>query len=371
MGLFIKHPYFASALWSLRMYKSDKVPTMGVDKRWNLYYNEEFVENSTKDILILALYHEIMHLLYDHHRLHKNLNQVVANISGDLEINDDLARDGYQVIESKFLHPVDTFGFPENLLSLEYYKLLMESQSKGDGSNKSKEGLKNPQCGSCSHGGGEEWEEQEGGISDGVGDLIRSNVAREAKEAGNAPAGLKRWAESFGVSKVDWRKVLSAKIKRSLNKVSGLTDYTYSKPSRRQGGSIIYPSMYTNVPSVSVVIDTSGSMSEDNLNSALREVNKVLTSFNGNMTVDVLSCDVASSSVQKVFKASQINLMGGGGTDMGIGIADADKLKRSVIICLTDGYTNWDIPKPKADLIIGLIGSNVKTPEWATTVLID
>jgi predicted metal-dependent peptidase len=72
----------------------------------------------------------------------------------------------------------------------------------------------------------------------------------------------------------------------------------------------------------------------------------------------VLSCDYDVQSIQRVRRASQIELLGGGGTDMGEGIAQAAALRPrpSIIIVLTDGMTPWpDEAPPGIRVVVGLI----------------
>ncbi len=59
--------------------------------------------------------------------------------------------------------------------------------------------------------------------------------------------------------------------------------------------------------------------------------------------VRVLSCDAQVHSVKRVSRASQVELLGGGGTDMGEGITQALALRPrpSIVVVLTDGFTPW------------------------------
>jgi len=79
--------------------------------------------------------------------------------------------------------------------------------------------------------------------------------------------------------------------------------------------------------------------------------------------------------VARVFDPKQIEkiLAGGGGTDMGIGIDAAMKLKQKpdIIIVLTDGQTPWPNRPPKAKTIIGLLGGDTDTPKWAKKIIIE
>jgi predicted metal-dependent peptidase len=85
-------------------------------------------------------------------------------------------------------------------------------------------------------------------------------------------------------------------------------------------------------------------------------------------------------AVRRVVSSRQVTLAGGGGTDMGRGIAAAAELRPrpSIIIVLTDGFTPWPPqPPPGARVIVGLL-TQAEThfgvpsgPEWARTILID
>jgi predicted metal-dependent peptidase len=73
-----------------------------------------------------------------------------------------------------------------------------------------------------------------------------------------------------------------------------------------------------------------------------------------------------------VMNAHEVKLLGGGGTDMGVGIAAALELKPKpdLVLVLTDGHTPW--PKaPRAKVIVGLLDPLGRVPDWATTVLIE
>jgi predicted metal-dependent peptidase len=77
---------------------------------------------------------------------------------------------------------------------------------------------------------------------------------------------------------------------------------------------------------------------------------------------------------QRVSRAEQIELSGGGGTDMRVGIAAALALAQrpDVIVVLTDGLTPWPEHPVGARVIAGLIGDGAPpTPEWMEVVPIS
>lgn len=134
------------------------------------------------------------------------------------------------------------------------------------------------------------------------------------------------------------------------------------------------------VPEVAIVCDTSGSMHERLLARALGEVEGVLVrgGLRGRQ-VRVIAVDATVPAVRRVSRASQVSLAGGGGTDMGEGIAAAAALRPhpSVVIALTDGYTPWPDRQPRGlRVIVGLLaqrggGAPWPPPVWARTVIID
>ena len=76
----------------------------------------------------------------------------------------------------------------------------------------------------------------------------------------------------------------------------------------------------------------------------------------------------------RVAAATQVNLLGGGGTDMGQGIAAAAKLRPqpSVIVVLTDGYTPWPPVVPRPRVVVGLLRDDGPLPPpWARVIHIE
>jgi predicted metal-dependent peptidase len=165
--------------------------------------------------------------------------------------------------------------------------------------------------------------------------------------------------------------------------VAGNVDYTYRRPSRRAGSvpKVILPAMHRPIPNVAVVCDTSGSMHEQLLARALAEVEGLLARGGLRQAqIRVLAVDTNVHAVRRVSRASQVELAGGGGTDMGAGIAAAASLRPrpSVIVVLTDGFTPWPDKPPKGvRVVVGLLTQSMipidhfAPPTWARIVRIE
>src|ERR1700753_4101680 len=147
------------------------------------------------------------------------------------------------------------------------------------------------------------------------------------------------------------------------------------RPSRRAAAvsGVVLPALRRPVPELAVVCDTSGSMSEDLLAMALSEVEGLLRALGLARQLRVLACDAAAGPAQRVSSARQVTLTGGGGTNMGAGLAAGHALRRpppAVTVVLTDGYTPWPPAAPKGMLVVaGLLGDDApEAPGWARAV---
>jgi len=126
--------------------------------------------------------------------------------------------------------------------------------------------------------------------------------------------------------------------------IAGQKDYTFNRISRRSHPEDIIPSVLIGRKlKAKVVIDTSGSMGTEDLNVAIAEVAGLLKNSHFRDGIEVACCDSAMSQTQRVFRASKVELSGGGGTDMSVAIKQfsEERPRPDLIIVITDGITPW------------------------------
>ena len=380
-----RRPYLATALLAMIPAASEKVPTMAVDRWWRLYFNPATIDTWQVEEVEGVLYHEVAHLLREHPRRMGVLpNEKAAGYAADMEINDDLLSEGV-ILPEEPVTP-ESYGFPNGLLAEEYYRLLTNRDDfQGGGRSHRKAEKTSPggdtplppgcggPCGSAATGRPAPWElpPDDNVVDQGKQRIILRITAEKILQEstlgrGNIPGHWQRWAQQLLSPKVDWRQQLSTEVGRALTHSPGRDNYSYSRPSRRQGqvgnGRVILPAMITLRPTVAVVIDTSASVSEKMLAQGVAEIGGILRTFG--CEVSVLSVDAAVHTCQRVFSPRQVQLLGGGGTDMGLGIRAAAQLRPrpDVIVVITDGDTPWPSSPPEGRVPVVALILGDKTP---------
>jgi predicted metal-dependent peptidase len=158
---------------------------------------------------------------------------------------------------------------------------------------------------------------------------------------------------------VPWPRILAAAIRRALAHAAGCHDFAYHRPGRRRIPRVITPAMRRPVLNVAIVVDTSGSMAEDQLRDAMAEVKGVLAAAGVSaQRVLVLACDAAVGAANRVRRVEEIELVGGGGTDLRVGIstAESSRPRPDVVVVFTDGLTPWPERPTRARLIVAVVG---------------
>ncbi len=382
-----RHPYLASALFASTVVAVPELGGASVDEAWRLYVDPEVVEGWTVAELGSLMVHHTGHLVRDHAGRARALGVDHARagdwaLAADAEINDDLVHTDLR-LPGEVVLPA-TLGCEHGRLAEEYINL---------GDFHMPDHPDYPDCGSGADAQPRPWElagDAGGGLPPGERELLAcqtaSRVLDYAKSGrGRVATGWQRWAEERLEPRVDWRRVLAAEIRKGLTTVAGRADYSYRRPSRRAGSSpeVVLPALERPVPEVAVLCDTSGSMGGDDLAQVLAEVEGLLRGVGvGRSSLRVLAVDAAVHTTRRVTSASLVELVGGGGTDMSVGIDGAARLRPrpSVLVVLTDGMTPWPQEPPKGmEVVIGLIGTQSGTgggqvwapPAWARVVHVD
>ncbi len=356
-------PYLATALFALHTVESLRVPTMAVDRHWRCYVSPAFVDRTPLEELAAVWVHEVSHLLRDHHGRSDRFavkheltgpgERLRMNIAADCEINDDAFGEGL-VLPEGAVQPA-LLRLPAGQLMEDYLRQFR----LGPHTN----GFAWLDCGSGADGLERDWDlgaDGAHGLSAQERDAVRFRVAQGiTARPGNVPKGWQRWAQEAFHPPQPWRDLLGAAVRTAISGPGVGEDYTYGRPARRSAGlpGVVLPSLRRRPPRVCVIVDTSGSVSDVELGSAIVEIAAIVRAVGGRRDlVSVLSCDAAAHVTQPLCRAEGIPLVGGGGTDLRTGFAKAVRTspRPDVIVALTDGQTPWPDTQPPCRTVVGL-----------------
>ena len=371
-------PYYSKALFACGVIPTVGSARVGIDDRWQIYASSERLESLTVEQAAAELIHALNHALRGHSQRARNtgVNAATAalwNAAADCEINDDLHEDGLIDDEDDgWLFP-ESFAMDEFLTAERYWRHLVDNAVTVEVTI---------DCGSGCHSHHTNYElaDDTASLADFDRKLLRRAVAsaiadhRHTHGTGSVPEGLARWAQGLLRPKVDWRQTLAAALRTSVHHKTGAADYTWQRPSRRQQPQdpVLRPALTRPVPSVTVVVDTSGSMSSDDLDRAITEIGAIIATVVPGDSVRVLSVDTDIHTDHHIHNTNQIALEGGGGTDMAAGICAAAETSPDAIVVITDGLTPWPPTRPTGarHVIAALTGDcdPHQIPDWIQVI---
>ena len=384
-------PYLAAGLLRMLIVETDQCPTAATDELWRFYVNPQFAAGLTVEQLAYVWLHEVSHCLRGHPVRWRALTEpdirhVLFNIAGDALINADL--DDISTHGPDDRVRLDRLGVPDAHRGMpveELYRRLLEQSQQSAADALVAVPERAHDCGSGAAGDARPWEKPASGTGDGSvdpgdADLLRDAVAteidRHQRAQGNVPAGLRRWADDRLQPVVDWHAELRAVLSKHIGQHAGRRDYTYRRPSRRHAPRVVLPGMVGHAPpSVAVVIDTSGSMGPADLARALAETGDLVRRLAHTHTpVRVITCDAAAHTARTVRDVRQVELLGGGGTDMVAGIDAALTLRPrpDLVVVITDGWTPWPTqPLAGGTAVVAVLTQDdapADVPSWIHTI---
>lgn len=385
-------PYLAQALFALIPVPAPAVTRMTCDESWRLYVNPGWLTRASVPEVAGELAHLVWHLLHEHAARARDLSVDAStadqwSAAADVTVAGVLAADE---LVPRHLWGAGELDLPPDLSAEQYYAMISglpvvdPDQRGGEGPG---DGLDpTAGCGSGCDGVRRSHELPPDADTHGVAPeearAIRRSVAVEYTEhatlRGDSPGDAWRWAAGILKPQIPWESLLARSVRRAVGWTAGRGDYTYSRPSRRASSvpGIVLPGQRRLVPRVAIVVDTSASVDDVLLGAALGEVDGALKALGvAGESVRVYSCDVAVPVVSTVRRVRDVELAGGGGTDLRVGLraVEQQRPRPDVVVVLTDGDTPWPAePPPGSAVVIGLLGRHgyrlPPTPAWATRV---
>ncbi len=421
------HGFYGSLLMHLKFGISNMTET-AFTNGYKICFNPNFLEELNDSELDFILMHELLHIVLKHcFRGHKYRENDLFNIACDIVINSTILKSNDMKNNSitlekygRSIHVTPRGDEGYLYTAEEVYQMLLNSplakaktrqemedawnslRGKDDetdgGKSKSDKTKKGSNKGKTS-GSGEDGEDKEGevrltiddhdkwgeelvGSNDGYVDewdlrLMNAIEAEKQKESitgiGDIPLGALRMYNELKESKVNWRMLLNDFLHTEIN------DYSFTPPDRRIEGPFFMPDFNEEEEkfkeiNVFIAIDTSGSISTNDLTRALSEIKGAFETTDNNIKgwlayFDATLYDLQPfDSIDDVLK-SRIN--GGGGTSFHVIFEGLKEFERKVgdkpdmIIIFTDGYAEYPKESIREDIpVLWLINNKEVTPPW-------
>ena len=347
----------------------DYCPTAATNGR-DVIYGADYVKSLTDAELRGLILHENKHKLYMHLFLWRKLYEedaMLANQACDYVIN----------LEIKDLDKAELFiklpagGLIDEkyrgLDSGEVFKLLQQDKENGKG------GAGAPLDEHDWEGAQELDEADKQALAKEIDAAIRTGALLAGKQGGD----IDRRFEELMQSKVDWKEQLREFVSTVC---VGKGNSTWAKPNRRWLQQDMYlPSQVSeSIGSICVGIDTSGSISGEDITKALTELVTICDTCIPER-VDLLYWDTKVAAHEVYFEDGYEGLVrstrpkGGGGTQVQC-VPDYIKdkgLKPQCVVVITDGYcsgwgTDWNVP-----VMWVLVGNKHDVPTHGVTIRVD
>ena len=277
-------------------------------------------------------------------------------------------RVGYQEEGHKIILPSENLiwipkDWPEGE-SAEYFydRIMKEDPPKEDG------GSGPGCCGYDSVDDHESWME-----TDVSADEARQMISERAKDAsekavGNVPGHLQQLLDALKKPIVSWRE----ETRQYLGVHVGNRRWTYARANRRNNAFGIKGISHHACAEMVVIVDTSGSISEDELRQFFTEIEAMAA----RCKVWVLMWDAAFQGVFCYRRGDwkKIKISGCGGTDMRAPVTYLEKhgLIKDVVVMLTDGEVGGVWPEQRAfPMLFCVTGGTTELPNWGKVIRIQ
>lgn len=376
--LLMKCPFVGAVSTRIDFVLTYKIPTAATDGR-TIYYNPNFFKDLNKGEIVFVIGHEILHIVYDHVFRRGNKNTLIWNMAIDYIVNYTLVKNKIGIIPENALFDEK---YSDEYTSEELYEILLRDNVKIV-SNMLDVHLDGPEDTGDEKGEGNINVEK---LGSGINKEEIENIRKEIKsiifglrssmvDATNIPKGIARVIDKLSTPVIDWKNVLFNFIKSSIK-----VDYDFRKPNSMSWVyNVVMPNFSTGEKiSAHVFIDSSGSITDEQLADFLGEIKNMAETFD-DFYISVSSFDTKVYNTQEydpnnISEISKYKAMGGGGTDFDC-IFNYLKEKNIVpnsLIIFTDGrpYDSWGDPNYCGNETIFLINNkyeNIKAP-FGTTI---
>lgn len=398
--LILDKPFLGALVLRLPLKEADPnwCTTIATDAR-HFYYNAEYIDALMPAHVQFVLAHEALHCALSHFARRQHRDQKRWDIACDLAVNSLLISDGlepppgalhdlgfdgltaeeiYPFIDDEFDDPMDKHVYDDQ----------QNEQGKsrqgrgGDASNGSSQEMQDEQIGaSPNYDAGQS---SQGGLSEQPQPLTpderdtlstqwqqrMAGAAQIAQQAGKMGGAMARLVDHLLQPQLPWRNLLAHHVSSIAR-----DDYSYSRPSTRRGDPAVYPSLRSAQINVTVVLDTSGSILDEDLREFLTEVDAIKAQMRARIVLHACDVELAEDGPWVYEPWEEVTLprefVSGGGTSFipPFDWSDSQDISPDMLIYFTDA--RGDFPKREPGYpVLWLVKGKASVP-WGTRIQLN
>ena len=384
MRLLCNNGFFGLLLMHMIFAIDEKCETAATDGQ-RIFFGPKFLEDLSDEELDFVMMHEVLHAALRHCKRKNNREIERYNIACDIVVNSNILQSNNMDLKTITLkkYGVAMHKAPNGKEGYEYtaeqvYEMLPSSPA-GEGSGPSSGSLwdDHDRWGDEEKKGSGGPSNQDGGLKEEaewdkwLSDASEAISSRESnKSFGGFPVLAERILKKIKKGQIDWREILQNFIQEEI------TDYSFTPPDRRFDESPFFLPDYNekedSISNIWFIVDTSGSISDDELRAAYSEISNAIEQFDGHLsgmlsfTESFVTDPIPFTSEDELLA---IKPVGGGGNDF----ADIFRYMKNnmtsnlpeQIIIITDGYDDYPPESEALGIpVLWIINNDDSKPPW-------
>ena len=345
--LILDKPFLGSLVMHLPLKAADPkwCETTATDARF-FYYNPAYIGRLTLDQTQFVLAHEAMHCALSHFNRRNHRQKHRWDVACDYAVNmildeermpppdEALMNATYRGLTAEEIYPLLHEDPPEQTLD----KHLFDDAGSGQGGEgepqesddqqgddpgeENGDSEPNEQDGDTEAAEGQAEQGEQDSPPPGPMDLDQLDeqwqgrlaaAAQAARQAGKLSSSMQRLVDDLLAPRLPWRALLARYMMNAAR-----DDYSFQRTSRREGEAMM-PRLYSQSVRVAVVLDTSGSISDDELREFLSEIDALKAQVRAEVTLHACDDKLAEGGPWRFAMWETLALpegiQGGGGTD--------------------------------------------------------
>ena len=391
--LIIDKPFLGALTLRLPLVEADPkwCPTVATDAR-AFYYNRRYIEALSFEQAKFVLAHEALHCALSHFARREHRDRRRWDLACDFAINPLLVADGLKPVPEAII--LDAF---KDMTAEEIYPCIQENPDEEPMDQHLYDQEDRPQ-GPGEQGGGEggagQSRDDDGGSSPGQPDPQAggapqppplsaperdalnkqwqqrlASAAQQAIQAGKLGGSMARIVDHLLQPQLPWRMLLA----HYMTSVAR-DDYSFAHPSRREGSAIL-PGMRSQHIDLIIALDTSGSISDEEMREFVSEVNAIKGQVGARITLHACDDKLAQEGPWTFEPWEEIRLPaqwhGGGGTKFTPLFDWADNRDRApqLLLYFTDAKGEFPQNEP-AYPVLWLVKGKEKVP-WGQRIQLN